>query len=83
MPGAPDQTALAALSEASRAEAHHRWLALRPHLEDGVPLTHIAAQSEVPHRTLQRWLVLYLIAARISGLGALGAVDGIGPWKQA
>jgi len=45
MPRALDQTALATLSEAGRAEAHRRWLVLRAHLEDGVPLARVAAQS--------------------------------------
>jgi putative transposase len=62
------QTALATLSEAGRAEAHRRWLVLRPHLEDGVPLTRAARQSGIPHRTLQRWLARY----RASGLAGLG-----------
>jgi len=68
MPRAPDQTTLATLGEAGRAEAHRRWLVLRPHLEDGVPLTRVAAQSGIPHRTLQRWLVRY----RAGGLAGLG-----------
>ncbi len=33
-----DETALATLSEADRAEAHRRWLLLRAYLDDGVPL---------------------------------------------
>jgi putative transposase len=64
----PDgQTALATLSESGRAEAHRRWLVLRPHLDDGVPLTRVAAQSGIPHRTLQRWLARY----RAGGLAGL------------
>ena len=59
MPGALGQTALATLSEADRAEAHRRWLVLRAHLEGGVPLTRVATQSGIPHRTLQRWLARY------------------------
>ncbi|HEY6310262.1 MAG TPA: helix-turn-helix domain-containing protein [Streptosporangiaceae bacterium] len=62
------QTALATLSEAGRVEAHRRWLVLRAHLEDGVPLTRAAAQSGIPHRTLQRWLARY----RAGGLAGLG-----------
>ena len=50
MPRAPDRTALATLSEPGRAEALRRWEVLRAHLEDGVPLTRVAAQSEVPAR---------------------------------
>jgi hypothetical protein len=52
MPGASDQTTLVSLGEAGQAEAHRRWLVLRAHLEDGVPLTRVAAQSGIPHRTL-------------------------------
>jgi putative transposase len=62
------QTALATLSEAGRAEAHRRWLVLRPHLEDGVPLTRVASQSAIRHRTLQGWLARY----RASGLAGPG-----------
>jgi putative transposase len=62
------QTAVATLSEAGRAEAHRRWLVLRAHLEDGVPLTRVAAQAGIPHRTLQRWLARY----QASGLAGLG-----------
>ncbi len=68
------QTALATLSEAGRAEAHRRWLALRAHLEDGVPLTRVAAQSEIPHRTLQRWLARYQ-AGGLAGLGRTPRAD--------
>jgi putative transposase len=53
------QAALAGLGEDARAEAHRRWLVLRPHIEDGVPLARVAAQCEVPYRTLQRWLSRY------------------------
>ena len=68
MPDAPDQTALAALGEDGRAEALRRWQVLRAHLEDGVPLARVAAQSGIPHRTLQRWLARY----RAGGLAGLG-----------
>jgi putative transposase len=44
------------LGEDGRAEVHRRWLVLRAHVEDDVPLTRVAAQSGIPHRTLQRWL---------------------------
>jgi transposase len=62
------QTALDTPGEAGRAEAHRRWLVLRAHLEDGVPLARVAAQSGIPHRTLQRWLARY----RAGGLAGLG-----------
>ena len=68
------QTALATLSEAGRAEAHRRWLVLRAHLEDGVPLTRVAAQCGIPHRTLQRWLARYR-AGGLAGLGRAARAD--------
>ena len=68
MPGAPGQTALAALGEDGRAEALRRWEVLRAHLEDGVPLARVAAQSGIPHRTLQRWQARYQ-AGGLAGLG--------------
>ena len=68
MPGIPDQATLASLGEPSRAEAHRRWLVLQAHLQDGVPLSRVAARSGIPHRTLQRWLARY----RAGGLAGLG-----------
>jgi putative transposase len=68
------KTALATLSETGRAEAHRRWLVLRPHLEDGVPLTRVAAQSGIPHRTLQRWLARHRTGG-LAGLGRTGRAD--------
>jgi putative transposase len=65
---------LAALSEASRAEAHRRWLVLRPHLEDGVPLARVAAQCGIPYRTLQRWLSRYQEAG-LAGLARAVRAD--------
>jgi putative transposase len=74
MPSAPDQTALATFSEPGRAEALRRWEFLRAHLEDGVPLTRLAAQSEVPHRTLRHWLARYR-AGGLAGLGRAARAD--------
>jgi CRISPR system Cascade subunit CasA len=37
----------------------------------------------VPPAASGLWRILYLIAARISGLDDLAALDGIRPWKQA
>ena len=74
MPRPLDQAALATLGEAARAEAHRRWLVLRAHLEDGVPLTCVAAQSGIPHRTLQRWLARYR-AGGLAGLGRTARTD--------
>jgi transposase len=68
MPGASDQATLVSLGEAGRTEAHRRWLVLRAHLQDGVPLSRVAAQSGIPYRTLQRWLARY----RADGLAGLG-----------
>ena len=74
MSRAPDQTALAMLSEASRAEALAAGWSLRAHLEDGVPLTRVAAQCGIPHRTLQRWLARYR-AGGLAGLGRAARAD--------
>ena len=74
MPRPAGQTALATLGEDGRAEAHRRWLVLRAHLEDGVPLTRVAAQSGIPDRTLQRWLARYR-AGGLAGLGRAGRSD--------
>jgi putative transposase len=68
MPGASDHATLVSLGEAGRTEAHRRWLILRANLEDGVPLSRVAVQSGIPHRTLQRWLARY----RADGLAGLG-----------
>jgi Homeodomain-like domain len=68
------QTALDTLGEVGRAEAHRRWLLLRAHLEDGVPLTRVAAQSEIAHRKLQRWLARYQ-AGGLAGLGRAARAD--------
>jgi len=69
-----DQTALDTPGEVGPAEAHRRWLVLRAPLEDGVPLTRVAAQSGIPHRTLQRWLARYR-AGGLAGLGRAGRAD--------
>src|SRR5260370_7137341 len=74
MPGALGQTALATLSEAGRAEAQCRWLVWRARLEDRVPLPRVAAESGIPHRTLQRWLARYQ-AGGLAGLGRAPRAD--------
>lgn len=58
---------LTGLSEAARATAMAHYQALRPHLEDGVPLTRAAETAGVPLRTAQRWLARY----RADGLAGL------------
>src|SRR3954470_5271172 len=64
---AQDRTpaSFAALSEDQRVQAMARLTVLRPHLDDGVPLTRTAAG--VPLRTTQRWLARY----RQDGLAGL------------
>ena len=67
MPDPAAPPTLTALNEADRAEAHRRWLILRAHLEDGVALSQVAAETGIRHRTLQRWLARY----RSTGLAGL------------
>ena len=43
-----DARHLADLTEAQRDQAMARWQVLRPHIEDGVPLTRLAGQAESP-----------------------------------
>ena len=74
MPLPAGQTALATLGEAGRVEAHRRWLVLRAHLEDGVPLNRVAAQSGIALRTLPRWLARYQ-AGGLAGLGRAARAD--------
>ena len=50
---------LVCLTEAQRLEALKRFHLLRPFLEDGVPLTHIATQHQTQIRTLRRWVAQY------------------------
>jgi putative transposase len=52
-------TPLAAPSEEGQARAMTRFAILRPHLEEGVPLTRAAREAGVPSRTAQRWLARY------------------------
>jgi putative transposase len=47
-----------------------RFAVLRPHLEEGVPLTHAAGETGIPIRTVERWLARY----RSGGLAALARV---------
>ena len=67
-------TTLAELEDASRAEAMRRWAVLRPHVEDGVPLTRAAGEAGVPLRTAQRWLAVYR-ARGLVGLARQGRSD--------
>ena len=50
---------LAALDERRREQAMARFAALRPHLEEGVPLARAASHAGIPIRTAERWLARY------------------------
>lgn len=50
---------LVELTAAERARASRRYRALKPHVENGVPLATAAASSQVPLRTASRWLSRY------------------------
>src|SRR5215207_435266 len=58
---------LTALSEKERERALDRFRLLRPHLEDGVPLTRLAETDGIALRTAQRWVQRY----RAQGLAGL------------
>lgn len=62
-----DPPLLTGLGEETRAAALARYHAIRPHLEDGVPLSRAADAAGVPLRTAQRWLARY----RAGGFAAL------------
>jgi putative transposase len=66
-----DARHLAGLTEEQRDEALARWQVLRPHIEDGVPLTRLAGHGGVAARTLQRWAARY----RADGLARLPAAS--------
>ncbi len=50
---------LTELTNAQRAEALSHFQVIRPFLEDGVPLTRIAAECQLQLRTLRRWVQRY------------------------
>lgn len=62
------EPALTAFTEEERQEAMARFAVLRPHLNDGVPLSETARDADVPLRSAQRWL------ARYSASGLVGLV---------
>ena len=51
-----------------RLVAHEKVALLRRHLDDGVPLTRLAASVGVPERTLRRWKATYLAAPTVAGV---------------
>ena len=57
----------ASAAEARRGKALEQFHLLRPFLQEGVPLTHIATASGVSLRTLRRWVDRY----RVQGLSGL------------
>jgi hypothetical protein len=59
--------ALASLSEGERRQAMDRFSVLRPHLEEGVPLSRAADHAGIAVRTAERWLRLF----RRGGLAGL------------
>lgn len=54
-----DRPPLTALSDDTRMRALARFTALKPHLEDGVPLPRVAQAAGVPLRTAERWVHQY------------------------
>jgi putative transposase len=52
-------THLAELTDTQRSEAFRHFQMIRPFLEDGVPLTRIAMEHQLPLRTLRRWAQRY------------------------
>jgi putative transposase len=57
-----------------REQALARWRVLRPHVEEGVPLSAAARTAEVPLRTAQRWLERYRTGG-VAGLARRGRGD--------
>ena len=49
----------AALTEGQRQLAMQHFAILRPHLEEGIPLSRAARHAGIPIRTTERWLVRY------------------------
>jgi len=62
-----DSRSLVSLTEEQRLQALERFHVLRPFLEEGVPLTHLAVEHHVSVRTLRRWVQQY----RAVGLAGL------------
>jgi putative transposase len=63
----PNHGELSALTEKQRRQALDHFHLIRPFLEDGVPLTQIAAFHQLSLRTLRRWVKQY----RAQGLAGL------------
>jgi putative transposase len=63
----PNHRSLIASPEPQRTQALEHFHLIRPFLETGVPLTHIAAEHQLAVRTLRRWVQQY----RAHGLAGL------------
>jgi putative transposase len=60
MHGQPQDTPpLVALLPSEQSQAMQRYGILQPHLEQGVPLPHLARHQGIALRTLERWLAYY------------------------
>jgi putative transposase len=63
MPGRPHNDPLpdnlVELTDAQRDEAMEKFTILRPHLQDGIAQVEVARASNVPLRTIQRWVAQY------------------------
>ena len=57
--------ALAACTEEERQQAMARFAVLRPHLNEGIPLSEAARDAGVPLRSVQRWLARYRAAGLV------------------
>ena len=58
---------LASIPEKLRDQALHRFYAIRPFLEDGIPLTTVSRTTQIPLRTARRWVDQF----RAQGLAGL------------
>src|SRR4051795_5666773 len=65
----PNHGELSASTATQRAQALERFRLIRLFLEDGVPLTHIAAQRQLSVRTLRRWSNKRSAAAAVGPFG--------------
>src|SRR5271166_4734163 len=72
--GALPSTALTELSERQRQRALDRYQALRPHLEEDVPLARVAMEAALPLRTAQDWVSRYRRFG-LAGLTRAGRAD--------
>ena len=73
-PASAARPQLTDLPEAARAHAQARFAVLRPHLDEGVPLTRIAQTRGIPLRTLHAWLRAYRQTG-LAGLARKGRAD--------